>query len=34
VIMPFRDTRVNGPVRKDMAKEVFSKAITQIEQVT
>ncbi len=34
VIMPFRDTRVNGPVRKDMAKEVFSKAITQIEQAT
>ena len=32
MILPFQDTRVNGAVRNDMAKAVFSKAIDQIEQ--
>ncbi|MCL1906053.1 MAG: FAD binding domain-containing protein [Clostridiales bacterium] len=32
IIAPFKDTRVNGPVRKEMAKEVFRQAIEQLVQ--
>ncbi|MDD4752158.1 MAG: FAD binding domain-containing protein [Desulfitobacteriaceae bacterium] len=32
IIAPFQDTRINAAVRKDMAKEIFIKAIAQICQ--
>ena len=32
VISPFRDNRVNGSVRNEMAKETFSNAIAQVSQ--